>query len=158
MCHAGSRWYTVLGLGLTEPASYSRRVRLDFQQLSEAASAFLAERHLATLTTLRRDGSLHVVPVGFTVDAATATARVITSGDTVKARNAEREGATAALCSVAGARWITLSGPVHVDRDPEAVADAERRYAERYQPPRVNPKRVVLVVDVTTVLASVRLG
>ena len=30
---------------------------------------FLAERHLATLTTLRRDGTPHVVPVGFTYDA-----------------------------------------------------------------------------------------
>ena len=30
---------------------------------------FLTERHLATLTTLRRDGSPHVVPVGFTYDA-----------------------------------------------------------------------------------------
>lgn len=133
-------------------------MRLDPQQLSEAAYAFLAERHLATLTTLRRGGSPHVVPVGFTFDPPTATARVITSGDTVKARNAGREGATAALCSVDGGRWITLTGPVRVDADPEAVADAERRYTVRYQPPRVNPKRVVLVVNVTTVLASVRLG
>jgi uncharacterized pyridoxamine 5'-phosphate oxidase family protein len=29
---------------------------------------FLRERHLATLTTLRPDGSPHVVPVGFTYD------------------------------------------------------------------------------------------
>ena len=29
---------------------------------------FLRERHLATLTTLRKDGSPHVVPVGFTYD------------------------------------------------------------------------------------------
>ena len=31
--------------------------------------AFLTERHLATLTTLRPDGSPHVVPVGVTYDA-----------------------------------------------------------------------------------------
>ena len=30
--------------------------------------AFLAERHLATLTTLRPDGSPHVVAVGFSYD------------------------------------------------------------------------------------------
>lgn len=133
-------------------------MRLDPTALPESAYAFLAERHLATLSTLRADGSLHVVPVGFTFDPGTATARVITSGDTVKARNAAREGASGALCSVDGARWITVSGPLRVDTDPEAVADAERRYAERYRPPRVNPKRVVLVMDVTAVSASVRLG
>lgn len=133
-------------------------MRLDPYALPQAAQAFVTERHLATLTTQRRDGSLHVVPVGFTVDVATAIARVITSGDSVKARNADRPDATAALCSVDGARWLTLSGPVRVDRDPAVVADAESRYAARYRPPRVNPRRVVLVVDVTTVLASERLA
>ncbi|CAN5181174.1 hypothetical protein BH24ACT1_BH24ACT1_05600 [soil metagenome] len=29
---------------------------------------FLGESHLATLTTLRADGTPHVVPVGFTFD------------------------------------------------------------------------------------------
>ena len=41
----------------------------DPAELSPAARAFLTERHLATFTTLRRDGSPHVVPVGFTWDA-----------------------------------------------------------------------------------------
>jgi PPOX class probable F420-dependent enzyme len=133
-------------------------VKLDPAALPQAASAFLTERHLATLSTVKPGGTLHVVPVGFTFDAATQSARVITSGDTVKARNAGRPGATAALCSVDGARWITLSGPVRVEPSPEAVADAERRYAERYRQPRVNPKRVVLIMAVTSVSASVRLG
>ena len=133
-------------------------MRLPPTALTEAAHAFLAERHLATLTTLRGDGSLHVVPVGFTFDPATAAARVITSVDSVKARNAGREGATAALCSVDGARWITLSGPVRVETDPAAVAAAEQSYAVRYRPPRVNPKRVAMIMDVRSVLASVRLG
>jgi PPOX class probable F420-dependent enzyme len=132
-------------------------LRLDPAALPELARAFLIERHLATLTTTRRNDELHVVPVGFTFDAATSTARVITSGDSVKARNADRPGATAALCSVDGARWITLSGPIRVERSPAAVADAERRYAERYRPPRINPKRVVLIIDVASVTASVRL-
>jgi PPOX class probable F420-dependent enzyme len=133
-------------------------MRLEPTAPTEAASAFLAERHLATLSTTRGNGSLHVVPVGFSYDTDTATARVITSGDSVKVRNASRAGATAALCSVDGARWITLSGPVRVATDPESVADAEQRYAARYQPPRVNPKRVVLVIHVTAVSASVRLA
>jgi F420H(2)-dependent biliverdin reductase len=133
-------------------------VKLDPAALPEAASAFLTERHLATLTTVKPSGALHVVPVGFTFDSATQTARVITSGDTVKARNAGRPGATAALCSVDGARWITLSGPVRVEAGADVVADAERRYAQRYRPPRVNPKRIVVIMTVTSVSASVRLG
>jgi PPOX class probable F420-dependent enzyme len=127
-------------------------VSLDLDDLGPEVLAFLAERHLATLTTLRADGSPHVVPVGFTYEPATRLARVITSGDSVKARLAGRPGAVAALCQVDRARWLTLSGPVRVDRDPEAVADAERRYAERYRTPRVNPRRVVLVMEVTRLL------
>ena len=38
---------------------------LDPAALARDALDFLTERHLATLTTLRRDGSPHVVPVGF---------------------------------------------------------------------------------------------
>ena len=40
--------------------------------------AFLTERHLATLSSVRRGGSLHVVAVGFTFDPAAGLARVIT--------------------------------------------------------------------------------
>ena len=133
-------------------------MKLDPAALPSAACGFLVERHLASLTTTRSNGDLHVVPVGFTFDPASATARVITSGDSLKARNADRPGAIAALCSVDGARWITLYGPIRVDRSAVAVADAERRYAERYRAPRVNPKRVVLIMDVTAVSASVRLA
>ena len=42
---------------------------LDPRDLPAEALTFLAERHLATLTTLRPDGSPHVVAVGFTWDA-----------------------------------------------------------------------------------------
>ena len=49
---------------------------------------FLAERHLATLTTLRADGSPHVVPVGFSYDVEDGLVRVITFAGSVKARNA----------------------------------------------------------------------
>ena len=91
---------------------------LDLAALPTDVLDFLTERHLATLTTLRRDGSPHVVPVGFTYDAATRIARVITSGESVKARNAGRPGAVAAICQVDGARWLTVSGPVRVDTDP----------------------------------------
>ncbi len=83
---------------------------------------------------------------------------MITSGDSVKAGNAARAGAVGALCQVDRGRWITLSGPLRVDTDPEAVADAVRRYAQRYRQPRENPKRVVLIMEVTGLLGSSRLG
>ncbi len=128
---------------------------LDLENLGPEVLDFLTERHLATLTTLRADGSPHVVPVGFTYDAETQLARVITSGESVKARNADRGGAVAALCQVDRARWLTLSGPIRVERDPGAVADAEQRYAGRYRQPRENPKRVVLVMEVQRILGRV---
>jgi F420H(2)-dependent biliverdin reductase len=116
--------------------------------------SFLTERHLATLTTLRADGSPHVVPVGFTFDPGTGTARVITSGTSVKARHV-REGRTrVALCQVDGRRWLTLEGTAVLRGDAAAVADAEARYARRYRQPRVNPARVVLEISVDRVLGN----
>ena len=48
-------------------------------RLTNDAFAFLSERHLAMLTTLRSDNSPHVVAVGFTFDPTTHIARVITA-------------------------------------------------------------------------------
>jgi PPOX class probable F420-dependent enzyme len=121
---------------------------------SDAVRTFLAERHLATLTTLRPDGSPHVVAVGFTWDAGAGVARVITSGDSVKARNAGR-GGRAAVCQVDGRRWLTLEGTARVLTDPVSVADAEQRYGVRYRQPRPNPRRVVVLIDVDRCLGSV---
>ena len=129
---------------------------LDLDALPGEVLDFLTERQLATLTTLRKDGTPHVVPVGFTYDPAARIARVITSGDSVKARNASRAGAVAAICQVDGARWLTISGPVRVDRDPAVIADAVARYAQRYRQPRVNPKRVALIIEVDRMLGSSR--
>ncbi|MGZ4749366.1 MAG: pyridoxamine 5'-phosphate oxidase family protein [Oryzihumus sp.] len=121
--------------------------------LPEAALAFLAERHLATLTTLRPDGSPHVVPVGFTWDPGAGVARIITSGTSRKARNAA--SGRAVLCQVDGWRWLSLEGPVRVLTDAASVRDAEGRYAVRYREPRENPRRVVLEVTVDRVLGLV---
>ena len=82
---------------------------------SAALQTFLAERHLATLVTLRADGSPHSVPVGFTY--ADGVARVITSGGSAKAANVERDG-RAAVTQVDGARWVSLDGPARVVHDP----------------------------------------
>ena len=122
--------------------------------LAPATLEFLTERHLATLTTLRADGSPHVVPVGVTFDAATTTARVITSGTSAKARHVRDGQARVAVCQVDGARWLTLEGMAVVKDDAESVADAVERYAQRYRQPRVNPARVVIEISVDRVLGN----
>src|SRR3954454_16531795 len=121
--------------------------------LSAAGLAFVTERHLATLTTLRPDGTPHVTPVGFTWDNDAATARVICSGTSRKARNVQVRAAVA-LCQLDGRRWLTLEGDARVTEDPDEVADAVERYARRYRQPRVNPTRVALVIAVRRVLGT----
>ena len=116
--------------------------------------SFLTERHLATLTTLRADGSPHVTPVGVTVDIATGTARVICSGSSAKARHVRAGQPRVAVCQVDGRRWVTLEGTAVVRDDRAAVADAEARYAQRYRTPRENPARVVVEIAVDRVLGS----
>jgi PPOX class probable F420-dependent enzyme len=120
--------------------------------------AFWAERHLCTLTTLRADGSPHVVPVGATLDAEAGLARVTASRTSAKVRHVLAGAKRVAICQVDGARWSTLEGLAVVRDDPEAVAEAVRRYAERYQAPRENPRRVVLEVSITKVLNSSRIA
>ncbi|HYH24795.1 MAG TPA: PPOX class F420-dependent oxidoreductase [Blastococcus sp.] len=115
---------------------------------------FLTERHLATLTTLRPDGTPHVVPVGVTYDAAARTARVITSGTSAKARHVREGQHRVAVCQVDGRRWATLEGTAVVRDDAASVADAVERYARRYRQPRENPARVVLEISVDRILGN----
>ena len=126
----------------------------DPHDLAPELLTLLTERHLATLTTLRADGSPHVVPVGVTFDPATATARVITSGSSAKARHVRAGQGRVAVCQVDGRRWLTLEGTAVVRDDPASVADAETRYAQRYRQPRENPARVVIEISVDRVLGN----
>ncbi|GIJ44959.1 PPOX class F420-dependent enzyme [Virgisporangium aliadipatigenens] len=122
---------------------------------SEEFTAFWAERHLATLTTPRPDGSPHVVPVGVTFDVDAGLARIIASAGTRKVRNvvaAGPEGARVAVCSVDGRRWVTVEGRATVSSEPAAVAEAVRRYALRYREPRPNPERVVIEIAATRII------
>lgn len=131
-----------------------RGVPRDLDDLGAGALAFLEERHLATLTTLRADGTPHVVPVGVTYDPATRTARVITSGTSQKARHVRAGQSRVAVCQVDGRRWLTLEGTAVVRDDAASVADAVARYARRYRTPRENPARVVLEITVDRVLGN----
>ncbi|MER7486871.1 TIGR03618 family F420-dependent PPOX class oxidoreductase [Streptomyces sp. NPDC126497] len=117
---------------------------------------FWRERHLCTLTTLRPDGTPHVVPVGVTYDPRARLARVITNVTSAKVRHvraAGDRGAAVAVCQVDGRRWATLEGRAVVRTDRERVAEAERRYAERYgRTPSPNPSRVVIEIALTRAL------
>ena len=129
--------------------------------LSADQLAFVTERHLATLTTLRADGSPHVVPVAFTWDAEAGRARVTTKGTSVKVRNIERADVgggpvRAALCQFDGLRWLTLEGQVTLCRNPAAVAEAVEAYALRYRQLKFQVERVVLHVAVDRVMGTVR--
>ncbi len=126
-------------------------------QLPSEVRSFLTEYHLATLTTRRADGSVHVVPVGFSFDADTCVARVITTEGNQKVRNIDRapDGARVALCQVDRGRWLTLEGQAIVRRDSDAVLDAVARYTARYHSPRENSRRVVIEVSVDRMLGRV---
>ncbi len=118
---------------------------------------FWTDRHLCTLTTLRADGSPHVVPVGVALDPDRRCAWVITSPASRKARNlSEAPGGAArvAACQVDGARWSTLEGVARVVDDADSVARAVERYAARYRVPRENPTRVALRIEVGRFLHS----
>ncbi|NCT89958.1 TIGR03618 family F420-dependent PPOX class oxidoreductase [Cellulomonas sp. APG4] len=134
-------------------AAHARRdVRLTPEQ-----HVFVTERHLATLTTLRADGSPHVVPVGFTWDPEECVLRITSRGTSVKVRNIERagdEGLRVAVCQVDGGRWLTFEGRATVSRDADEVAEAMRRYARRYRTLEPDPRRVVVRVAVRRVLGS----
>lgn len=124
---------------------------LDPAALPPEVLAFLRERHLATLTTLRADGSPHVVAVGFSYDDGAHVARVITFAGSQKVRNAER-GGRGAVSQVDGGRWLTLEGPVRVVTEPDGVAAAIAGYAARYREPHDRPDRVALEIAVDRVL------
>lgn len=125
---------------------------LDPATLSPEVLAFLAERHLATLTTLRPDGSPHVVAVAFSWDDEAGLARVITGRESRKARNVARGGTRAVVAQVDGARWLALEGPARLVTDTEGVLEGERRYALRYRRPQANPERGVIEIQVDRIL------
>ncbi|MEV6303597.1 TIGR03618 family F420-dependent PPOX class oxidoreductase [Actinoplanes sp. NPDC051861] len=123
---------------------------------SPALLEFWTERHLCTFTTLRADGSPHVVAVGATLDPGSALARVISSVSSAHVRHI-RGHRRVAICQVDGRRWSTIEGVATVRDEPEPVAEAVRRYAERYRTPRPNPSRVAIEVSITRVLGSAAL-
>ncbi len=126
---------------------------LQLDVLPDDVLAFLAERHLATLCTVRPDGTPHVVPVGFSYDADARVVRIITRAGSAKARLlAQHPHLPAAVSQVDGARWLTLEGTAIVTAEPDRVAAAVAGYAARYKPPTDREDRVTIEIAVTGVL------
>lgn len=133
----------------------------EFQGIPPGVRAFAQERHLATIATLRADGTPHLTPVGFTLAAAPddtegsngAVVRVITFAGATWVRNL-RHDPRAAVSWVDGGRWATLEGPATLRTDPESCALAEALYAHKYRPPKSRADRVVIEIAVTRVLAA----
>ena len=119
--------------------------------LSESQLDFIRENHLATLTTLRADGSPHVVPVGFTFDIENNIVRVITFAKSMKARHAA-QGGRAVVSQVDRGRWITFEGTVRLRTEADIVAKAVEAYAGRYRQPKVREDRVVVEITVDKVM------
>ena len=113
--------------------------------------AFLTERHLASLTTLRKDGSPHVVPVGFSFDASRNEVLVITFAGSQKVKNAER-GGRAVVSQVDKGRWLSLEGTARVATDEVSVARGVAGYTARYQAPKERVDRVVIIIAVDKIL------
>ena len=119
--------------------------------ISDAAAQFTTDHHLATLSTFARDGSIHVVAVGFTL--VDGVARIITSGTSQKVLNVRRDP-RATIGQVDGARWISLAGRASILEDAASVELAVALYSQRYRAPQPNPLRVVIALDVDKVMSS----
>ncbi|AYY12663.1 TIGR03618 family F420-dependent PPOX class oxidoreductase [Actinobacteria bacterium YIM 96077] len=102
--------------------------------LSDAIETFLAEPHIATLTTFRPDNTPHVVPVSFSWDSEARLARIMVGIESRKARNLiAMPGSRVALCQAEGGRWVTLEGTATISEDPQRVAEGRQRYINRYR-------------------------
>lgn len=122
--------------------------------LTPEQHVFVTERHLATLTTLRPDGSPHVVPVAFTWDSDQGVIRITARRGSAKVRHLEAGDGRAAVCQVDGGRWLTFEGVAQVSHEPDEVAEAMRRYAVRYRGLEPDEERVVVRLAVSRVLGS----
>ena len=124
---------------------------IDRPSLTPTQIEFVRENILATLTTLRADGSPHVVPVGFTYDLDQNLVRVITFAKSMKARHAA-QGGRAVVSQVDRGRWITIEGTVRVRTEADVVAQAVEAYAGRYRQPKVREDRVVIEIMIDKVM------
>ena len=112
---------------------------------------FLAERHLATLTTLRENGTPHVVAMAFGYDEGSGRVLMITRSGSVKVRNIDATG-YAVVSQLDGPRWLSLEGPARILREPGEIAQAVAAFERRYRPASRRDDRVGIEIDVTRII------
>ena len=123
------------------------------QNLSQEVLSFLDERHLASLTLLRPDGSPHVTAVGFTWDQDSQLVRVITWAGSMKSRILEQTpNSRAVVCQIDGGRWLSLEGTAVVSSDEARCKEGTERYANRYRIPQDRQDRTVIEMSVDQIL------
>ena len=121
--------------------------------LSQEVLSFLDERHLASLTLLRPDGSPHVTAVGFTWDQDSQLVRVITWAGSMKSRILEQTpNSRAVVCQIDGGRWLSLEGTAVVSSDEARCKEGTERYANRYRIPQDRQDRTVIEISVDQIL------
>lgn len=126
---------------------------LDPLVLSQEVEDFLTERHLASLTLLRPDGTPHVTAVGFTWDNQAKLVRVITWSGSMKSKILDRSpNSRAVVCQIDGGRWLSLEGSAVVTSDEARCKQGTERYAQRYRLPKERPDRTVIEISVDRVL------
>jgi PPOX class probable F420-dependent enzyme len=109
---------------------------------------FWSTPRLATLGTVRADGSPHLVPVKAMRDGERFL--VLTRPGTVKVRNVAASG-RASLAEHTSTLWASVEGPARVSEDRALLASARAAYERRYGRPDTWGT-CVLVVDVDRVL------
>ena len=123
------------------------------QNLSQEVLSFLDERHLASLTLLRPDGSPHVTAVGFTWDHDSQLVRVITWAGSMKSKILEQQpNSRAVVCQIDGGRWLSLEGTAVVTSDEARCKEGTERYANRYRIPQDRQDRTVIEISVDQIL------
>ena len=123
------------------------------QNLSQEVLSFLDERHLASLTLLRPDGSPHVTAVGFTWDQDSQLVRVITWAGSMKSKILEQKpNSRAVVCQIDGGRWLSLEGAAVVTSDEARCKEGTERYASRYRIPQDRQDRTVIEISVDQIL------
>jgi|TARA_Y100000746_G_C15385101_1_gene399805 PPOX class probable F420-dependent enzyme len=123
------------------------------QNLSQEVLSFLDERHLASLTLLRPDGSPHVTAVGFTWDQDSQLVRVITWAGSMKSKILEQQpNSRAVVCQIDGGRWLSLEGTAVVTSDEARCKEGTERYANRYRIPQDRQDRTVIEISVDQIL------
>ena len=123
------------------------------QNLIQEVLSFLDERHLASLTLLRPDGSPHVTAVGFTWDQDSQLVRVITWAGSMKSKILEQQpNSRAVVCQIDGGRWLSLEGTAVVTSDEARCKEGTERYANRYRIPQDRQDRTVIEISVDQIL------